>query len=175
MNKADLTALIARQDSFASPFHKAAAMIYNGLAGTRMVLIGPLAEAGTFDLFISIDSFYGNLSELTTMSFAALEIMIPDAAEQYVTAFFDAGCPEDSEHFETANKIAGSIMQMMQMETIKQMVAMAAPGVQLIDMHPLAEGEEMPPGYSLMSLQVTEDGLSLETRGGDPDDGTDNG
>ena len=174
MNKADLTALIARQDSFASPFHKAAAMIFNGLATTNMVWIGPLTDINTRELFEHIGEYY-NEPELTTMSFAALELMIPDAAEQYVTAFFDEGCPEDSPHFETANKIAGSIMQMMQMETIKQMVAMAAPGVQLIDMHPLAEGEEMPPGYSLMSLQVTEDGLSLETRGGDPDDGTDNG
>ena len=175
MNKADLTALIARQDSFASPFHKAAALIYNGLDGTGMNKVGPLTQPKTAALFISISGYYDFNPELTTMYFAALEIMIPDAAEQYVTAFFDEGCPEDSEHFETANKIAGAIMQMMQMETIKQMVAMAAPGVQLIDMHPLAEGEEMPPGYSLMSLQVTEDGLSLETRGGDPDDGADKG
>lgn len=175
MNKADLSALIARQDSFASPFHKAAAMIYNGLVATGLVWVGPLAEDHTRELFINIDSYYDNNPELTTMSFAALEIMIPDAAELYVTAFFEEPMSEEDEHFPVASKIASDIMAMMQIETIKQMVAMAAPGVQLVDMHRLEPGEEMPEGYSLMRLELTDEGIALHTESGDPDDGTDNG
>lgn len=175
MNKADLSALIARQEQFASPFHKASAMIFNALATTGLAWVGPLADVNIRELFEHISGYY-NEPELTAMMFGALEIMIPDVAEKYLTAFFEVPMSEDDEHYETASKAAGEVIALMQMETIKQMVAIAAPDVQLIDMHRLAEGEEVPEGYSIMRLNVLEDGLALETREGrDPDDGSGNG
>lgn len=174
MNKPELNALVARTQDMPTPFDKSAAMIYNQFIGTPMIRIGPLAHGGPGEAFDELHSLMDREPELTSLVFAAMSVLYPEFSEDYTTAFFAIDIDEDAPMYPQASAVAGQVMELMHMETIKAMVAVVSPDTELFDMHRIEPGEEIPDGYTAVRLHVTDEGMFL-IPGGEPDDGTDNG
>lgn len=173
MNKAELKALTTRLDPILSPFDRAAGKIYNEFARPKNLGLSMPPHSVENEAFLSLHMLFDSDPETTPIVFATMSALLLDFSEDYTTAFMDFQADKDTPKFDEAKAIVDWVIELMQQETIRAMAQFA--GVQVIDMQKWKEGDPIPPGYQLMLLQETEDGLTLDTYGGEPDDSTSNG
>lgn len=172
LTKAELSSLLARTQNILSPFDKAAAMIMAQLKDTGLEDVGPMAiGTRTCELFDQLHAALDHEPDALGLAFAVVGLMIPDNSEIYVTEFFNNEVAEDDPRYERAAACAREVMSLMHIETMKAMMAVTHPELELVDIHPLAPGEQAPQGYRVMRIEHLDEGLRLEELGVN-DDGT---